>query len=99
NLMDENVKEIREEYDEKKENEWRKVHRENVRKYHQEKAKARAEGRGDTEFQEIMSRLDELELEEDYGHKYKPRMKSMPNVPQPESPVVSTSSKEPPKPA
>ncbi|CAL8086947.1 unnamed protein product [Orchesella dallaii] len=59
--------EIREDYDEQHERHWREQHRESVRRYHQQQAKRRVEARQEKSQveDELWSRLDELELQED----------------------------------
>jgi hypothetical protein len=64
--------EIMEEYDEEREMEWRKQHRESVKNYHQKRAEARknAGSEGNTQPEktetELWTRLDALELEEEF---------------------------------
>ncbi|XP_071438749.1 unconventional prefoldin RPB5 interactor [Hetaerina americana] len=63
----ENAREIYEEYDEKKEKEWREIHRENVRKHFVDLAKLRnQENKTESDHEEALQRrLDDLEkLEE-----------------------------------
>ncbi|GAB0098271.1 hypothetical protein DMENIID0001_139860 [Sergentomyia squamirostris] len=56
-------REIIEEYDEEKEREWRYAHRDRVREQKQKEAKERKVD--DSEFDDMMARLDELELIEE----------------------------------
>lgn len=60
--------EIREDYDEEYENRWKVLHRENLRRYHQQNAKKRAEAKNekvDDDDADLWTRLDELELQEE----------------------------------
>ncbi|XP_059615683.1 unconventional prefoldin RPB5 interactor-like protein [Phlebotomus argentipes] len=61
--------EIMEEYDEEKEAEWRKLHRERLREHKQREAADRKAGKvEDEDFDQLMERLEELEMLEEINN-------------------------------